>query len=492
MRHAHPLPPLALLLALLGLAACGEDGQSPTAPTAPAERGGPVFSHVAGHVVVNSLADPGNGICDATQCTLREAIKAAGSARISFKPGLTGTITLARPGLGGGTLVIDKSLTITGPSVGITIQRRSTDPAFRIVRIAAGDTVRLTNLTLRNGKTDGTGGGIINFGRLALTSSLVAGNSASFLGGGIDNHGLLALSSSRVANNSGGGISNEGNLTIGKSLITGNRGTGIRNQGRFTLAHSLVADNSRGGISNDGLYFRDISGVITNSTIARNSIDGHGGGIANALGATLTIMKSTIAGNTASQDGGGIYNRQGVRDGRGQITIRNSTVSANSAGRGGGIYSVGDGATFISTLVTIANSTIARNSAASGGGIYQDYETSLELTNSLIGQNSAATGPDLFGTGDTFARFNLIGDGSASGVSDGADGNHVGTASAPIDPRLAPLASYGGPTKTHRLLLGSPAIDAASSTDCPATDQRGVGRPQGAACDIGSFERVQP
>src|SRR5207248_315877 len=145
--------PLALLLPLLVLAACSED-QSPTAPTPPAEPSGPAFSQTASLKVVNSLADPGDGTCNATQCTLREAINAPGSTEISFVPGLTGAITLAKSGAGGGTLVIEKTLTITGPSAGIVIRRRSTDPAFRILRIGTGVSVTLTNLTIRNGKTD--------------------------------------------------------------------------------------------------------------------------------------------------------------------------------------------------------------------------------------------------------------------------------------------------------------------------------------------------
>jgi hypothetical protein len=88
----------------------------------------------------------------------------------------------------------------------------------------------------------------------------------------------------------------------------------------------------------------------------------------------------------------------------------------------------------------------------------------------------------------TVARFSLIGDGSGSSITNG-EGNQVGSASSPIDPRLGPLADNGGPTRTHALLLGSPAVDAASTPDCPTTDQRGVSRPQGAACDIGSYER---
>jgi hypothetical protein len=109
--------------------------------------------------------------------------------------------------------------------------------------------------------------------------------------------------------------------------------------------------------------------------------------------------------------------------------------------------------------------------------------------------SSAPTGPDVLVLPSpesvVFARFNLIGDGSGSGITN-TDGNQVGKVSPnslPIDPRLGPLADNGGPTRTHALLLGSPAIDAASTPDCPTTDQRGVLRPQGAACDIGSYER---
>jgi hypothetical protein len=56
------------------------------------------------------------------------------------------------------------------------------------------------------------------------------------------------------------------------------------------------------------------------------------------------------------------------------------------------------------------------------------------------------------------------------------------------DPLLGPLQNNGGPTETHTLLLGSPAIDAGDNTACPATDQRGVAQPEGAACDIGAYE----
>jgi len=192
------------------LAACGE-GQPPTAPTPPAGLGGPAFSQTASLKVVNSLADPGDGTCNAAQCTLREAINASGSTEISFASGLTGPITLASPAAGGGTLQVEKTLTITGPGTGIVIRRRSTDPAFRIFRIGSGATVTLANLTIRNGRDD-PGGGIVNRGTLELTNCTVSDNS----GDGIANFARLTLRHSTVASNTGAGIFNytDGTLTL--------------------------------------------------------------------------------------------------------------------------------------------------------------------------------------------------------------------------------------------------------------------------------------
>jgi hypothetical protein len=244
-------------------------------------------------------------------------------------------------------------------------------------------------------------------------------------------------------------------------------------------------DNSA---SSEGGGIRVFQGRVTliNSTIARNSAS-DGGGIAARDGSGVTLTNSTVANNSATL-GGGIFNNVQVRSGI-VVTLTNSTVSGNSARLGGGIYAAG----FLApAIVSLTNSTVADNSAThEGGGIDVDFEAFLTLTNGLVARNSAPTGPDVLKTvnGTVTARFSLIGDGSGSGITN-TDGNQVGSASAPIDPKLAPLANYGGPTQTHRLLPGSPALDAASTPDCPATDQRGVLRPQGPACDIGSFERA--
>jgi CSLREA domain-containing protein len=450
MRHAHPLP---RLLALLVLAACDED-QSPTAPTSPAEPGGPAYSHTAGHKVVNSLADPGNGTCNATQCTLREAITDPGSTEISFAPGLTGAITLAGYAAGGGRLSIDKRLSITGPSQRIVIRRPSTVSAFPIFRIGVDGTVKLVNLTIRDG-------GILNRGTLTLINCVVAGTS----GAGIFNaSGTVALTKSFVVDNSSAGIDiSQGTATLTNTRVAGNSASGIR------VSNATV--------------------TLTNSTVAGNSATTDGGGISNSNGGIVTLIKSTVVGNSAPGLGGGVFNNGDLRQGAG-LVLTNSTVSGNSALVGGGIFNSGaDGA----GEVFVTNSTVARNSAAQeGGGIFHRGHAFL-ITNTLVAQNSARTGPDVLKAdgGEITARFSLIGNGSGSGITN-TNGNQVGNVppnTSPINPRLGALADNGGPTRTHALLLDSPAIDAASTPDCPTTDQRGVLRPQGAACDIGSYER---
>jgi hypothetical protein len=93
-------------------------------------------------------------------------------------------------------------------------------------------------------------------------------------------------------------------------------------------------------------------------------------------------------------------------------------------------------------------------------------------------------------------HYNLIGrNDGCSGFANGVNGDKVGTNASPIDPLLAALADNGGSTQTHALLLGSPALNAGNPLEtgsggfaCAASDQRGVARPQGSACDMGAFE----
>ena len=129
----------------------------------------------------------------------------------------------------------------------------------------------------------------------------------------------------------------------------------------------------------------------------------------------------------------------------------------------------------------MTNSTLYGNGTESqGGGIYSESGASVTLYNSIIAGNTK-TGPVMDNCSGT------ITDGGHN-IEDDATCSLGASSMSNTDPKLDPLGlqDNGGPTKTIALLPGSPAIDA-SSTNCPATDQRGVTR-SSPNCDIGAFE----
>jgi CSLREA domain-containing protein len=259
-------------------------------------------------------------------------------------------------------------------------------------------------------------------------------------------------------------------------------GSGIGSGARLTLSNLTVA-NGAVGISEGGGGIRNIGSTleVSNSTISSNSAYAGGGIYIEGDGATLEVSNSTISDNSADLAGGGIDIFQSrLTSGIVKATVSNSTISGNSTNAsGGGIYNQ------LGTL-EVSNSTISGNSADpgfGGGGIQGSYGGST-LKNTIVANSPSASGGSCAGT---------IADGGYNLDSDGSCGfgttNHSlsGTTDNPLDPKLGPLADNGGPTKTHALLAGSPAIDKGDSFGA-TTDQRGVARPQGAASDIGSFE----
>ena len=257
----------------------------------------------------------------------------------------------------------------------------------------------------------------------------------------------------------------------------------------LTITGGGSGSSSGGGIHNQGAL------TVSDSTISNNTADHSGGGIYNLRG-TLTVNRSTISNNTAGGSGGGILSFTYWSDGSfgpSKTTITNSTISANTAGPNGG-----GGVRNYVGLTEIENSTITNNTATTGQGngvwSYGAMDTSTKVYSSIISgnDNSENTGTDVdFGAGtNTFLSedYNLIGDGNATGAFNSSGDKVIGNE----DPGLEPLGlNAPGSTQTHALKATSPALNAgAPSTQCPApaTDQRGVDRPQGGRCDIGSFE----
>ena len=241
--------------------------------------------------------------------------------------------------------------------------------------------------------------------------------------------------------------------------------------------------------------------TVNNSTISNNSVRGEGGGIVINVGSGVTanISNSTISGNSASVTGGGLGNGGGIATtgNQGTINITNSTISGNRAdSNGGGAYFVTPGGgTGSATLtnVTLANNIADNDNNGSGaGGGFAQNTAAVTLRNTIVAGNfnsTAAVRDDISGAVVASSSYNLVGDGTgAGGITAGTNNNQVGSGGSPVDPLLGSLAINGGATETHALLSGSPAIDTANNATCPATDQRGVARPSGSACDKGAYE----
>jgi hypothetical protein len=228
---------------------------------------------------------------------------------------------------------------------------------------------------------------------------------------------------------------------------------------------------------------------VDSSTISENSAE-QGGGICNnsdGLGfAAIDIDNSSVTGNSAT-DGGGVCNFG--FSGNAELRISNSTLSNNSSQTGGGI---GNESTDGIADLNISGSTFSGNSATDfGASIYNNHVFTpvLYIINTIL--NAGASGGNIYNV-----NGRVISQGYNLSSDDGADyltgpGDQINT-----DPLLGPLQDNGGPTFTHQLLNGSPAINGGDPnfTPPPLYDQRGPGfdRVVNDRLDIGSFEVQGP
>ena len=263
------------------------------------------------------------------------------------------------------------------------------------------------------------------------------------------------------------------------------QGGGILNLGTLNLDRVVVRDNTENSagpanfeFGGGGIYTGAGATLnLTDSTVADNaSLNQPAGGLYGFFGSTINITRSTVSGNVGGDVAGGLRSL-------GNATILNSTFSGNvsTAWHGGGIFHT-DG------QLTVTNSTFSGNIAPPG--------TASGILVATFGApaNATLTNNVLEGFGGAFAcaieggAAATITSGGSNVISDGSCNPNGTTDQASTDALLGILADNGGPTLTHALSVGSPAIDTATAVACPATDQRGVARPQGAGCDVGAFE----
>jgi CSLREA domain-containing protein len=474
----------------------------------------------------DDLSGPGDG-----RCSLREAIAAvnspgtAGSDCASAAFGANtivipaGTYPVASrfdPGTGDmGEMVIAPtvtSLTIVGAGEGKTTIGARPGLTDRLLRVSAGATVTIKDLTLTGGNAaagnsasagnaggDGANGGaILNAGSLTLLDSAVTDSRAG--NGGFGGFGAGAIAnggpgSAGGAGGSGGGIYSTGSLTLQGSTIAGN----------------TAGSGGVGGVGGDGTSTGGIGGA--------GGIGGEGGGVANA-GGTLAVVNTTFNGNDAGDggrggDGGtgpiagaGSDGQSGAGGGAilstgGSVTIVNSTFASNVAGSGGR-GGTGGGATHFLGMgsSSLQSATIAGNNAGAAGTGGPGGSGSPAGANGTDG--AAGIGGGIVTEGPTTTLQNSLlatnpgGNCSGSVVDSGNNLTFAGggcpATFATGDPNLGPLQNNGGPAQTISLAPGSAAIDkvAATGAGCQSTDERGVPRPNGSACDIGAYEVAPP
>jgi hypothetical protein len=350
------------------------------------------------------------------------------------------TITLSAPLVAG-----PGTLTLNGPGQDkLTIDAASQFQAL-VHNANPDDTLYVNGLTIANGHYDNPpanrgGGCISSTGKVFLSNSTVSS---------------CYVSSSNHAY--GGGIEAFlGTVSLYRSSVTGNtaHSTG---DGGYAVGGGILASNIE----------------LNQSTVSGNTASYSGTGRATGGGVVASIVyasDSTVSGNGAATAYAGIYTANAY--------LFNSTVSGNHADNGpvGGVYA------FFGAQIVGCTITANTSKGAVAAGLYGAFVDAFILQSTIIANNTASDVELDVGTlfGPIRGSNNLI-------------LAHQATTTVPADtisedPKLGPLQDNGGPTQTHALLPGSPAINRGNNAGGFAFDQRGFSRVVGSKPDIGAVE----
>jgi hypothetical protein len=347
----------------------------------------------------------------------------------------------------------------------------------RILHIANPAVVNAQLLTIRYGNVTGAdGGGILNDGRLSLSSSTVMSNTAHYNGylqggggGGIANTGTLTLTASTVVSNTAWGNNGGGfyNTAAGVAALTdvqilGNHsenGGGILNLGTLTMTGGAVNENEggtscsptcAGGLYNEGWL------MMTGTLVSDNT--GDTAGLTNREGGVAHFTAITVTHNIGV-NGGGLFNR-------GTAWLDYSTLATNTAYFGAGVNNQGGG------VITITYSAILSNTAhEDGGGVYNS--TTASLSGTEVSYNSAGgSGGGLANEGVLWLTHGTVQDnttsGNGGGLENAADMWGGGSATL-VDSLVSGNTAHGGGggldnsaalTVTHSTVSGNHADSA--------------------------------
>ncbi len=388
-------------------------------------------------IEVNTTEDPtGAGSCGDGGCSLRQAVESANSGD-TIKLDGSGDAPMTYKLTQGSQIVVNKELTIegNGPEASVIDGSENIGPKAlnRIMKITGGP-VTIKKLQF----ADAQDGEDEQFEDCSPCDTINAnGGGALFADGPEVNLENVEFDGDGISSGqpTGGAVANDGTLKMSNVLF----------------AH----DNAAIG---GALFLR--GGTVT--------------------GEDLTFEED----GTSAFDGGAVF----LLDG-GHTTLTNTTIVSS-----GWPSSFGGGIDNDSSTLTLINDTLAGNAR---GSLETDSDASTSVENTILGSGfSDGVNFDCVGAGkendvDTVTAAAITHDLGNNIDQDGACGADDASGDlSKVDPDLAPIAENGGPLPTQALLHGSPAIDAANEAACPATDARGIPRPQGAGCDIGAYEAV--
>jgi len=506
----------------------------------------PTPAHAISIVVTNTN--------DASAGSLRQALADATDGDTIDLTGITGTITLTT----GTLIVADNvtitgpgpsSLTIDGNNatsvIGIQASKTVTISGLTVTGGSAasvggginnsGD-LTLDNMIISANQSADQGGGIYSGSNTSLTiqNSEISGNTATSSGGGIHftgtslnlDHVLVDDNHATGPASAGGGVAINVGATVDMNYVTisnnssASTGGGLESFSALTMTDSTVNGNSTAG-TGGGIKFTGSSITLTRVAINDNHSTGstgtsYGGGI--SIGTTTSsanFYDTSITNNSSNDHGGGLASGSSLTF-WGGLVANNSTTGSLNVGDGGGLYLAGSSKSYSLYNVTVSGNTVDNtNNNAAGGGIYNLQTLNMHSV-TIAGNTSEGVGGGLGSTGTTSIKSSILaGNTSTGATSDDCSGtissggyNLIqvttgctigGTTTGNVtgqDPLLNSLADNGGPTMTRSLQPGSPAIDTGDpdNNTCPATDQRGVVRPQDgnndtiSRCDMGAFE----
>jgi len=416
-----------------------------------------------------------------------------------------------------GDLDLNASVTIVGDGIGQTIiDGGDLDRVFQIVanptNAAVTIDVTLSDLTVRNGFTnwvqitlpdvDGSywlfkkaGGGIATGVAAAVTQYVPAVHGPGAGAGQEQRRGSpggeeeagptygLTLTNVAIVDNvsegDAGGLYNITPMVASGLLVEGNRsdanGGGIYNEGSSTITNSTIRDNvAEGG---GGLFATGFNTVtISGTTINANRAVG-GGAVSGRSNVIINVTNSTLSGNLARDVGAGFYHNGEAN--LTFVTVANNVAGADAPAAGAGINTFQSG----SVDIGVKNVLVAANKKGWAGATDDSYKTDPipqpgeagfdTLTNANCGTTGGGS-PAI-----TSAGYNLSSDTSCTVFNQATDINNV-------DPLIGALAPNGGPTQTHALLAGSPALSKGGVEAGITTDQRGEARET--PPDIGAYE----